>query len=83
MVFCYTFAINCVVIMIMCIKLCILTNFCRFVDGRMSSRFGEAWCDHSATTTMTGIDIEAFLDLDLNRPYNVSEIFVKLPDDRQ
>lgn len=53
------------------------------VDGRMSSRFGEAWCDHSATTTMTGIDIEAFLDLDLNRPYNVSEIFVKLPDDRQ
>ena len=53
------------------------------VDGRMSSRFGEAWCDHTATTTMTGIDIEAFLDLDLGRAYNVSEIFVKLPDDRQ
>eukprot|EP00944_MAST-04C_sp_MAST-4C-sp1_P008595 g8595.t1 len=52
------------------------------VDGRMSSRFGEAWCDHTATTTMTGVDIEAFLDLDLDRAYNVSEIFVKLPDDR-
>ena len=29
------------------------------VDGKMSSRFGSL-CDHSATTTMTGVDIEAF-----------------------
>ena len=52
------------------------------VDGKMSSRFGEAWCDHSATTTMTGVDIEAFLELDLQRVHNVREVFVKLPDDR-
>ena len=47
------------------------------VDGKMSSRFGEAWCDHSATTTMTGVDIEAFLELDLQRVHNVREVFVK------
>jgi hypothetical protein len=52
------------------------------VDGIMSSKFGEAWCDHSATTTMTGLDVEAFIELDLGRTHDVREVYVKLPDDR-
>lgn len=51
-------------------------------DGDMSSKFGEAWFCPSATTTMTALESEAYLELDLGSVEHVDSILVKLPDDK-
>ena len=51
-------------------------------NGDKSSIYGGAWFCPTATTTMTSIENEAYLELDLGRPEWVHCIRVALPDDR-
>jgi hypothetical protein len=51
-------------------------------DGDKSSVYGEAWFCPTATTTITAIEAEAFLEVDLGRPEWIHSIRVTLPDDK-